>query len=160
MVSPMCHILLRHLVAVSQSTHAAHDTEDVVVDGIHAEVVRVSLAGECTCSARLAVIDQSSGVNAREVASARWLVFLGADGKGIHVDWVRSWVRNYSRLGGCNHSAVCTSCVVLVGLDLPEVVAISLIESVLTVELDTSTVDNIIVGEWASERNAVWEGAV
>jgi len=71
------------LVGVSETTHTAHYTENVVVDGIDAHLGR---------SARRAV-DRAGGdeelegrvVNAREVARARGLVVLRGEGKRVNV---------------------------------------------------------------------------
>lgn len=70
------------LVGVGKTTHATHHTKDVVVGGIHANLGSVGTGNGSAGKNKL----KSSVVNAGEVAASRWLVFLRAKSKGIHVD--------------------------------------------------------------------------
>lgn len=96
--------ICRYLVAVSQTTHTRHDSEDVVVHGIDAHLARAAAGNSGGGQGQL----QGSIVNTREVASARGLVLLGAQGEGVHVDTAAGHVL-----------------VVLVGLDQVEVLTIA-----------------------------------
>ena len=103
------------LVGVSNTSHARHDTEDVVVDGVHTHL-------GCVCAR-----DGGGGehklecgvVNAREVARAAGLVLLGSQCEGLHVD-----------------TGIGSAGVVLEGLDHIEVGSLTLREAVLAVELE------------------------
>lgn len=98
-----------------QFVYAAHNAQNVVINCIHADLggggSRNSWAGEHQL--------ENGVVNAREVAGARGLVFLRAEGKGIHVD-----------------SSVGVASVVLEGLHDVEVGSLTLREAVLAVELE------------------------
>jgi len=104
-----------NLIAVSETTHAAHDTENVVVSGIDTNLGSLDTLNSGVGENKL----KSSVVNAREVARAAWLVLLGAQGEGVHVD---------AGVGGGG--------VVLVGLHGVEVGAFALREAVLAVKLE------------------------
>jgi len=96
-------------IAKGQAAHPRLDTQDVVVD-------REQLLQSCLVVGLH--LDRHLGiVNAREVASAGRLVLLGLQSEGVHVD---------TGVGGAG--------VVVEGLDLVEVVAVLLLEAVLTVE--------------------------
>lgn len=86
------------LVAVRQATHTRHDAEDVVVDGIDAEVERTALGRVGACLE--AVKHERGRVDAREVTGSGRLVFLGLERKGIDVDRVRYLVGRRSRARG------------------------------------------------------------
>ena len=103
------------LVGVGETTHAAHDTENVVVSGIDTNLGSLDTLNSGVGENKL----ESSVVNAGEVARAAGLVLLGAQGEGVHVD---------AGVGGGG--------VVLVGLHGVEVGAFTLREAVLAVKLE------------------------
>ena len=74
--------LLDCLVGVCKPTHATHNSEDIVVNSIDA-----NLGGAC---ARNSSVRENklkrSVINAREVAAAARLVLLRAEGKRVHID--------------------------------------------------------------------------
>jgi len=120
------------LVAVGKPTHAAHDAEHVVVDGIDVDVG--NLLGRDKVVTRGVLVKtvhirhkrgrrerqvQDSVVNAAEVAGARGLELLGLEGERVDIHTLGR------RVG-----------VVLVGLDIVEVAALALRETVLAVELN------------------------
>ena len=126
------------LVGVRQATHAAHDTQNVVVRGIHIHVGRgllVAGGGGIVAGGRSRIGAEGSNVrlergggqrqvehsviNTGEVARAAGLQVLRLEGEGIHVD---------TRRRGRG--------VVLVGLHEVEVAALTLRETILAVELD------------------------
>ena len=103
------------LIAVGQAAHPAHDTENIVVSGVYA-----NLSGLFSSDGFVGKDELKGGVvNTREVASARWLMFLRAKSKRVHVD-----------------TSVRIACVVLVRLDSVEVGSLALRETVLTVKLE------------------------
>ena len=102
------------LVAVSQPSHAAHNTENIVVDSIDADLGGGSTGDTVVRKDEL----KGSVVNSGEVARAGWLVFFGAESEGVHV----------------NTGVGCAS-VVLVRLDEVEVGTFTLLEAVLAVKL-------------------------
>jgi hypothetical protein len=111
------------LVGVSQTTHTRHDTENVVVGGIDTNLGGLGAFYGSIGQDEL----KSSVVNAREVATAAWLVFFGPQGKGINVD---TSVRSLS--------------VVLVRLDKVEVSAFTLRETILAVKLELSSDNGVL----------------
>jgi len=114
---PLC------LITISKAAHAAHDAENVVVHGIHADL--------CTGGGTDSVVgegDEEGGiVNTGKVAGAAGLVLLRLEGKGIHVD-------THGRDVG----------VVLVRLHQVEVATLTLVESIVTVELDLGSHDRVV----------------
>jgi len=111
------------LVAVSETSHATHDTENVVVGSIDANLGSLDTLNSGVGENKL----ESSVVNAGEVARAGGLVLFGAQGKGVHVD---------AGVGGGG--------VVLVGLHGVEVGAFALREAVLAVKLELSGDDGVV----------------
>ena len=111
------------LVGVSETTHAAHDTENVVVGSIDANLGSLDTLNGSVGENKL----KSSVVNAREVATAAGLVLLRAQGKGVHVD-----------------TGVGSGGVVLVWLDGVEVGTLTLREAVLAVKLELSGDDGVV----------------
>jgi len=103
------------LVGVREATHAAHDAEHVVVDGVHADLGRAARADRVDGHREL----QRGLVDTREVARARRLVLLRLEGEGVHAD-----------ARGSRRAAV-----VLVRLHVREVTSLTLSEAVLAVEL-------------------------
>lgn len=119
--------LRKYLVGVSKSAHAAHYPENVIIYGVNADLARpASRAREGSDGGGGEGQLQGSIVNAREVASARRLMLLGAQSEGVHVDTARGHVL-----------------VVLVGLDQVEVLAVADGEAVVTVELEESLGDGV-----------------
>ena len=118
-----CTVNTVRLVAVSKSTHTGHDAENVVVDGVDADlrcvvcVDRVVGEGEEECGV----------INTREVAAAGWLVLFGLEGERVDVDADRGDVG-----------------VVLVRLDQVEVATLALRETVVSVELDLGGDDRVV----------------
>ena len=116
-------IEIERLVGVSETTHTAHDAEDVVVSGVDAD-----LSGLCALNGVVGKNKLKSGVvNAREVARARRLVLLRAKSERVEVD-----------AGGWGAS------VVLERLDEVEVGALTLREAVLSVKLELSGDDRVL----------------
>ena len=102
------------LIRVREATHAGHDAEHVVIDGIDTQLLGEVARGNVGMDR-----EQERGVvDARHVARARRLVVLGLDGKRIHVDTGR--VRDVG--------------VVLVRLHQVKVRALALREAVVAVE--------------------------
>jgi hypothetical protein len=99
-----------YLVGEGKATHTRLDAEDVVVSGEHVHGDRV-VGGTRGDNLDLRVVD------AREVAGAGRLVLLGLEREGVRVD-----------------TGVGAAGVVVVGLDLVEVLALLLLETVLAVE--------------------------
>ena len=77
------------LVAVRKTTHAAHDAEHVVVDGVHADLRAKNRADRVVGERQ----DERRIVNAREVARAAGLVLLGLERERVDVDTNRGDVR-------------------------------------------------------------------
>ena len=102
------------LIRVRKTTHAGHDAEHVVVDGVHTQLLGEVARGNVGVHRQ----QQRGVVNARHVARARRLVVLGLDGKRVHVDTGR--VRDVG--------------VVLVRLHEVKVRALALREAVMAVE--------------------------
>ena len=71
-----------NLVGVSNTSHTAHYTKDVVVNGIYTDLGSV---GARYCVGRKDKL-KDSVVNSGEVACARGLVFLRAKSEGVYVD--------------------------------------------------------------------------
>ena len=122
------------LIGVRKSTHAGHDAEHVVVDRIHADLRREErtdrVVGERKRERRV--------INAREVARAAGLVFLGLERERVDVDADRGDVR-----------------VVLVRLDQVEVAAFTLVKAVVAVELDLRRYDGVAARHALNTRDRV-----
>ena len=116
----MAHCFLAQLFI---SVYARHDTEDVVIHCIDADLG----GGRARNGGRREHKLEYGVVNAREVATARRLVFLGAESEGIHID---------ARVGVAG--------VVLEGLDDVEVGSLTLGEAVLAVKLELSGDDGVL----------------
>ena len=112
-----------YLVGVRETTHAGHDTENVVVDGVHAHLGGASRAhrvhGHRELERRL--------VDTREVARAAGLVLLRLEREGVHVDALGRRAR-----------------VVLVRLHAGEVASLALREAVLAVELQLGNLHRVL----------------
>jgi len=105
----------RALIAVCQPPHAAHDAEDIVIGGIHAD-----LSGRGTLNSGVRENELKGGiVDTGKVAGAGRLVLLGAESKGVDVD-----------------TGVGVTGVALEGLDKVKVGALALRETILTVKLE------------------------
>jgi len=118
--------VFRYLVGVREATHAAHDAQHVVVDGVHAHLRRAARAHRVHGHREL----ESGLVDAREVARARRLVLLRLERKRVHADARR---RRRAR-------------VVLVRLHVAEVAALALREAVLAVELQLGDLRRALAG--------------
>jgi len=123
------------LVGVGETTHAAHDTENVVVSGIDTNLGSLDTLNSGVGENKL----ESGVVNAGEVARAAGLVLLGAQGEGVHVD---------AGVGGGG--------VVLVGLHGVEVGAFTLREAVLAVKLELGG-DNGVVAPAVQDEGGLGE---
>ena len=107
--------LLGYLVGVRKAAHAAHDTENVVVDGVDTHLGRAARAHRVDGHRQL----ERRLVDAGEVARARRLVLLRLQGKRVHADAHRR-----------------RASVVLERLHTVEVASLTLREAVLAVELE------------------------
>ena len=116
-------ILVTNLIAVSNTSHTAHHTEHVVVNGIHTHLGGVGTRNGSRGKNEL----HHCIINAREVARPAGLVFLGAQSKGVHVD---------TSIGGTG--------VVLEGLNSVEVRTLTLGEAVLAVELQLGSDNGVL----------------
>ena len=106
---------INRLVGVGKTTHTGHDTEHVVVSGVHAD----SGAGSSADSVRGDSEEEGGVIDTRQVASTGRLVLLRVQGEGVDVD------TNGRDVG-----------VVLVRLDFVEVATLTNLEAVVAVELD------------------------
>ena len=111
------------LVRVREPSHAAHDTENVVVGSIDTNLGSLDTLNGSVGENKL----QGSVINTREVARAGRLVLLGPQCEGIQVD---------SGVGGAS--------VVLPRLNEVEVGAFAIREAVLTVELQLGSDDGVL----------------
>jgi len=103
--------------------HSAHHSEHIVIDRIDADLGSGSATDRGTRKNKL----ENSIVNAREVATATWLVFFGSQSERIHID-----------------TSVGVAGVVLVRLDNVEVVAFAFRETVLAVELQLGSDNGVL----------------
>ena len=103
--------------------NAAHNAQNVVIDRIDADLGSLSATDGGGGKNQL----QDGVVNSREVATAAGLMFLRAQGKGIHVD-----------------SSVRVTSVVLVRLHDVEVCTFAFRETVLAVQLQLSSDDRVL----------------
>ena len=106
-----------NLVGLSKATHAAHDAEHVVVASVYADLSSVGAGYGSVGKNEL----KGCVVDAGHVAGARRLVLLRAKSEGVYVD-----------------TGVRSTGVVLEGLNLVEVGALTLREAVLAVKLELS----------------------
>jgi len=122
------------LVGIGQASHTGHDTENVVVDGVDADLRGV------VCVDRVVGEGEEKGgvINTREVARAAGLVLLGLEGKRVDVDADRGDVG-----------------VVLVRLDQVEVASLALRETIVTVELDLGDNDRVVARHALHARDGV-----
>ncbi len=116
------HITIRS-IAVRHSSHAAHDTEHVVIDSVHTHLGGVGSGHGSGGKHKL----HHCIINAREVARPAGLVFLRAQSKGVHVD-----------------TAVRGTGVVLEGLNGVKVRTLTLREAVLSVELQLGSDNGVL----------------
>ena len=111
------------LIGVSETTHAAHDTQNVVVGGKH-----TNLGSAGTLNSGVRQNELKGGiVNAGEVAAAAWLMLFGAKGKRVQVD-----------------AGVGVAGVVLPRLDEVEVGSLALGEAILAVELQLGSDNGVL----------------
>ena len=107
-------VSLHNLVRVGKTTHARHDTKDVVVGGVDANLGGITATDSVVRDNKL----EGGVVDAREIAGARWLVLFWAKGERVDID---------TGVGGTG--------VVLEGLNKVEVCTFTLREAVLAVKL-------------------------
>ena len=108
------------LITVCQPTHSAHHAKHIVVSGVHS-----NLGGLFSSDGFVGKDELKGGVvNTREVACARWLMFLRAESKRVDVN-ASVWVTG----------------VMLVWLDDVEVAAFTFREAVLSVKLEFGSDD-------------------
>lgn len=119
------------LIRVSETTHARHDTENVVVGSVDTHLRRRGTSDRGVRQDQL----QGSIVNAREVACARRLVLLRAKSERVHVN-----------------AGVRGAGVRLEGLDQVEVAALTLRETILTVELEFRSDHRVVAPAVEVER--------
>ena len=111
------------LIGVSKTTHSAHNTKNVVIGGKNA-----NLGSAGTLNSGVRQNELKGGiVNAREVATAAWLVLFGPKGKRVQVD-----------------TGVGVAGVVLPRLNEVEVGAFALREAVLAVELQLGSDNGVL----------------
>lgn len=111
------------LVGVGKPAHSAHDAQHVVVHGVdthgRGQYGAHGVVGQGQQQGRV--------INAREVAAAAGLVFLGLQRKAVHVHAHRGDVG-----------------VVLVGLHQVEVLAFTLLEAIVAVQLDLGRHNGVV----------------
>ena len=112
-----------NLVGVGKTTHARHDTEDIVVGGVDTDLGSVGARNGGVREDKL----KGRVVNAREVARARRLVLLRAKGERVNVN-----------------TSIRRASVRLVRLDEVEVGTLTLREAVLAVKLELSGDDRVL----------------
>ena len=117
---------IRFSVTVCESTHTAHDTENVVVDGVDSDLGRLVVANGVVGQSQA----QGSIVDTRHVAAAAGLVVLRVEGEGVDID------TNGRDVG-----------VVLEGLHQVEVLTLTLAETVMAVQLDLANNCWVLAGQ-------------
>jgi len=120
------------LIGVSKTTHATHDTENIVVGGIDTNLGSLGALNGSVGENKL----KGSIVNAGEVARSAWLMLFGPQGKGVNVD-----------------TSVGSAGVVLEGLNKVEVSALTLREAILAVKLELSGDDGVHTPAVKGERS-------
>ena len=111
------------LIGVSKTAHSAHNTQNVVVGGKHA-----NLGSAGTLNSGVRQNELKGGiVNAGEVAAAAWLMLFGAKGKRVQVD-----------------AGVGVAGVVLPRLNEIEVGSLALGEAILAVELQLGSDNGVL----------------
>ena len=115
--------ICNYLIAVGYARHAAHDTENVVINRVDTDL---SSAGSRNRRGREHKLEYGV-VNTREVARPARLVLLGPEREGIHVD-----------------TCVGSTGVVLERLDDIEVGSLTLRETILSVELELGSDDGVL----------------
>jgi len=125
---------VRFLVAIGQSAHSRHNSENVVVGRIHIDLGRLVQADRVVGQREV----ERGVVNAGEVAGAGGLVVLGVEGKRVDVDADRGDVG-----------------VVLVGLDQVEVRTLTLGEAIVAVELDLGDNRGVLARKALNTRDGV-----
>ena len=104
-----------HLIRVCETSHTRHDTENIVVGGIHANLGGVATGDGGGSEGEL----KGGVVNAGEIAGSAGLVLLGLKGERVDVD----------TSGG-------DVLVMLVGLHQVKVASLTLVEAVMAVQLE------------------------
>lgn len=104
-----------YLIRVCETSHSRHNTENIVVGGIHANLGGVAAGDGGGSEGEL----EGGVINAREIAGSAGLVLLGLKGERVDVN----------TSGG-------DILVVLVGLHQVEVASLTLVEAVMAVQLE------------------------
>jgi hypothetical protein len=143
------YVIFLDLIRISQPTHTAHHSKNVVVHGVYLDGVGGVYALEV----------KGSVVNARHVAGSGRLVFLGLEGEGIHV--------NHTSGAGGGHDGgtvgvICSinrrgahsghALVVLVGLHKLEILGTTLGETFMPVKLELGGIVGGFVGAHCGGR--------
>ena len=116
-------IIVKKLIGISQSTHATHDTEYVVVNSIDTYLGTVVGVDGVVADSEV----EGSVVDTGEVASTAGLVFFGGHAEGVYVDTNGRYVG-----------------VMLVRLYEVEVVTFAFIEAVVAVKFDESRTTGLL----------------
>ena len=106
---------MTNLITVRYTSHARHDTEDVVVNSVYTDLGSGSSSNGGGRENEL----ENGVINAGEVAAAAGLVLLRAESEGVYVD-----------------ACIGVTGMVLEGLDYIEVGSLTLREAVLAIELE------------------------
>jgi len=120
------------LIGVSKTTHATHDTENIVVGGIDTNLGSLGALNGSVGENKL----KGGIVNAGEVARSAWLMLFGPQGKRVNVD-----------------TSVRGAGVVLERLNEVEVSALTLREAILAVKLELSGDDGVHTPAVKGERS-------
>ena len=119
----MNNILIINLVRVCETTHSAHDAEDVVVRSVDANLSGLDTSDGVVGKDKL----EGCVINSGEVTAATRLVLFGAKGEGVNVN---------TSVGGTS--------VMLVWLHKVEVSAFALREAVLAVKLELGGYNGVL----------------
>ena len=135
-------VFLKSSVGVCEAAHAAHDAQHVVVAGVDNNLLGLVDGGEASGAAEhvagqvVEVQLEGGGIQAGEVAGARGLVLLRAQGERVGVETTQS-------LAGV---LVVATSVVLVCLHAAEVAALTSAEAIGAVELELGLLYELVVG--------------
>ena len=117
------YTVTQYLIGVCETTHTAHDTENVVVGGINTDL---SSLGSLNSRVRQDQLERGV-INPTEVARAGRLVFFRAEREGVDVD-----------------TSVGVAGMVLVGLNEVEVGSFTFREAVLAVKLELGSDNGVL----------------
>jgi len=74
------------LITIGQPAHTRHNTEDIVVNSVDTDFSSVDTLNSRVREDKL----ESSVVNTREIAGARWLVFFWTESERVNIN-TRVW---------------------------------------------------------------------